>query len=95
MGQSELIEALEKLVVPASRGEIAKIMGEDPIKVSHWLARLVKHDEVETIKVGYEQAKEHNCKRRITLYYVKTEEVTKNNGRTTTKTRRTEIRTRS
>lgn len=90
MGQGEIIEVLEKLTKPCSRGEIAELMKEDPIKVSHWLAILVKHREVETMKINSDEAKEYGCRRRIKLYFMKSTEVNKN-GRT--KTTRREIST--
>jgi hypothetical protein len=81
MGQSELIEALEKLTKPCSRGEIANFMKEDPIKVSHWLATLVKHCEVMVQNLSrQEAAAKYNCKRGIRLYYVKQEDK-KQNGK--------------
>ena len=80
MGQEELIEILEKLVKPASRGEIAKIGGKNPIWVSHMLCKLIQHDEVACIEIDSEKAAGYNCRRKIRLYFLKGDD--KNNGRT-------------
>ena len=75
LGQAEIIEALEKLNKPCSRGEIAAIMGLDPIRVSHLLATLVKHEEVEVQIIDRHEASKYHCKRSIRLYQIKTSEV--------------------
>jgi len=77
IGQEELIEILEKLVKPASRGEIAKIGGKNPIWVSHMLCKLIQHDEVQCIEIDSEESAKFGCRRKIRLYYLK-KEVTKN-----------------
>lgn len=92
MGQGDILETLDKLNKPCSRGEIAKIMGLDPVKISHWLATLIKHHEVMIKEISRQEAAKYNCKRKIRLYYTKTWEEN-NNGRTKTTTRRTEIST--
>jgi hypothetical protein len=77
MGQEELIEILEKLTKPASRGEIAKIGNKDPIWVSHMLCKLIQHQEVFCIEIPSEESAKWGCRRKIRLYYLK-KEVTKN-----------------
>lgn len=73
IGQEELIEILEKLTKPASRGEIAKIGNKDPIWVSHMLSKLIQHNEVKYIEINSEEAGKFGCRRTIKLYYLEKE----------------------
>jgi hypothetical protein len=73
IGQEELIEILEKLTKPASRGEIAKIGHKNPIWVSHMLCKLIQHKEVFYTEINSEESARFGCRRTIKLYYLKKE----------------------
>ena len=75
IGQEELIDILDRLTKPASRGEIAKIGNKDPIWVSHMLCKLIQHNEVQCIEIDSEESAKFGCRRKIRLYYLKKEEV--------------------
>lgn len=76
MGQSEIIQVLEKAKKPLSRKEIAIALQEDAlkieaIKVSMLLKKMLKYSEIKCIEIDRSQAiKHYNCKRRMRLYYV-------------------------
>lgn len=71
MSQVEIIEVLEKFKKPMSRTEIAKVLEEDVVRVSHSIARLIKGKEIKIIEINREQAlATYHCKRRMRLYYV-------------------------
>lgn len=71
MSQQEVISVLEKFKKPMSRTEIANVLNQDIIMVSHALRRLVKGGEVKIIELDRHQAMERfHCKHRMRLYYV-------------------------
>jgi hypothetical protein len=77
MGQSEVLNVVEKAGKPLSLGEIAKELGYDVQArcchkgVSHAIAKLLKYRELKCIEIDRFQAKEkYNCDRRMRLYYV-------------------------
>ena len=70
MSQEEVIDLLERIKKPLSRGEIASKLNQDLSQVSHALMRLVKFHEVKIIEINSEQSLElYHCKRRMRLYY--------------------------
>lgn len=71
MSQQDVMDALEKIGKPVSRGEIAKFLKQDIVLVSHSIARLVKGNDIKIIEINREQAmKIYKCKRRMRLYYL-------------------------
>ncbi len=71
MGQAEVMELLEKMKEPLSRTDIANILKENTITVSHALQRLISYNEVKVIEISGEQALvKYKCKKRMRLYYV-------------------------
>ena len=71
MGQSDILEVLEKAKEPLSRGQIAQILNFDLVKVSHSISRLIKARDIKVIEINREQAmKKYKCKHRMLLYYV-------------------------
>ena len=71
MGQSEVLDILEKYKKPLSRTDIATMLEQDLVMVSHAIARLVKSHEIKIIEINSEQAlKLYKCKRRMRLYYL-------------------------
>ena len=71
MGQIDIIEVLEKSKKPISRSEIAKILNQDVVRVSHAIARLVKYNDIKVIEIDRNQAmKIYHCKRRMHIYYI-------------------------
>lgn len=72
MGQSEVINLLEKKKKPLSCREIAILIGDDPHKVGKDLNKMIKYKEVYTLEIDKDKAyKDYNCKKRMRLYYVK------------------------
>jgi len=72
MGQAQIIKILKKSKKPLSRGEIAYMLGESPIKISIILKKLLKFGEIKAIKLNRKKAKrKYNCKRTMRLYYLK------------------------
>jgi Mn-dependent DtxR family transcriptional regulator len=70
MSQLEVIELLEKIKKPLSRGEIVKLLNITDTLVSHAINKLVKYNEIKTIEINANQAmKRYHCKRRMRLYY--------------------------
>lgn len=74
MGQSEIIELLEKANKPLARCEICALLGEDGSKISHTLKKLVKYKEVKYVELDRSQIAEFyggkKPKRRMKLYYL-------------------------
>lgn len=74
MGQAEIIEVLINSEKPLNRGQIAKSIGVDPIKVSHILRRLLVCNDIECIEVDRNKAAEilnsESPLRRMRFYYI-------------------------
>lgn len=74
LGQGEIIKCLEKHKAPISRREIAEEIGDDVVKVSHLIRKLMDKKEVKCIEVDRVQAgKMLGLKspfRRTRFYYV-------------------------
>lgn len=71
MSQSDVLEVLEKVKRPMSRGEIAKELNDNPEHVSTSIKRLIKGKAVKIIEIDrYEALERYKCKRRMRLYYV-------------------------
>jgi TusA-related sulfurtransferase len=71
MSQEEILDVLQKEKKALSRGEIAKLLGDDPVHVSHSIARLIKNHQIKIIEINHVQAIErYNIKRRMRLYYI-------------------------
>ena len=71
IGQSEIIDLLEKEIEPVSLGEIAKILQQKPQKVSEDIRKLIKFKEVKYKEIDKTVAlKKYHCKRRMRIYYV-------------------------
>ena len=71
MSQSEIIDILEKIKRPMSRGEIAKELNQDCCLASHSIMRLVKSHSIKIIEIDrYEAMEKYKCKRRMRLYYI-------------------------
>ena len=74
MGQAEIIEVLLDSKKPLNRGQIAEIIGVDPIKVSHSLKKLLDWNEIECVEVDRNKSAELlNSKsplRRMRFYYI-------------------------
>jgi hypothetical protein len=71
MSQVDVIEVLEKYKKPLSRTDIAKILNESVILVSHAIARLIKGREIKIIEIDRNEAMRlYHCKRRMRLYYI-------------------------
>jgi len=71
MGQGEVIDCLKRAEEPLSRTEIADELGENPIKISNILAKLIKYHEVLIKEIDRVVAREkYGVKRRMNLYYI-------------------------
>ena len=71
MSQEDIICCLEKNKKPMSRGQIAKQLNFDAVRVSHALSKLLKSKEVKCQEITCEQAmKFYGCHRRMLIYYV-------------------------
>jgi repressor of nif and glnA expression len=71
MSQGDIIDVLEKIKRPMSRGEIAKELNDEGSHVSHSIARLIKGRCIKIIEIDRNEAlKRYKCKRRMRLYYV-------------------------
>ena len=71
MGQGEVIKFLEKQNKPMTRGEIAKGMGECPIKTSTLIRKLIKKKEILFKEIDRIEAFEyHKCYRRCKVYFL-------------------------
>lgn len=73
MGQSEVLEFLNKQERPFSLGEIANALGECSNKISHILRKLLKHNEIKCIEIDRNKVSkiitDYKIFRRIRLYY--------------------------
>lgn len=71
MGQQKVIDILEKAEKPLSRSEIAKLLDERNEKVSLWIKKMLRYNEIKCMEINRVQAKKHyNCKRRMRIYYI-------------------------
>lgn len=71
MSQSDVLDVLERIKRPLSRGEIARELNDDGAHVSHSIARLIKGRCIKIIEIDREEALvRFKCKRRMRLYYV-------------------------
>jgi predicted transcriptional regulator len=71
MAQSEIIELLEKQTQPLSVGEIARLLGAVPTKISRDLNKLIQYHEVMYKEVDTKTAMEkYKCKRRMRIYFM-------------------------
>lgn len=71
MGQSEILDILEREKKPLSRTQIAKFLHQDVTLVSRVIARMIKNESVKIVEISREQAKVmFNCRRRMRMYYV-------------------------
>jgi len=72
MGQAEVIDILEKIGEPLSRTEIASLLGENPVKISECIRKLIHNGDVDCIEIGRKEArKKYNSKRRLRIYKIK------------------------
>tara|TARA_R100001530_G_scaffold112862_1_gene79824 strand:+ start:2064 stop:2303 length:240 start_codon:yes stop_codon:yes gene_type:complete len=74
MGQGEIIKFLEGCNEPVTRKQIAEGMDENPIKISHLIASLLKWSEIEFIEYSGKEVKEkagYSSGRRTRFYYLK------------------------
>lgn len=70
MGQSDIIELLEKSDRPLSRSEIAQQLNSAPSKISVLLKSLIDWNEIMFEEIDKELAlKKYNCKKRMKLYF--------------------------
>jgi predicted Zn-ribbon and HTH transcriptional regulator len=70
MSQEEVIKVLKKSKEPLSRGDIAKCLNEDAVKISHILQKLLKYNDIKCIELDrYQAMAKYNCQRRIRVYY--------------------------
>jgi Mn-dependent DtxR family transcriptional regulator len=66
-----VLEVLEKVKKPMSRGQIAQMLGFDAVTVSHAIARLLKGNDIKCMEIDCEEAmKFYNCHRRMKIYYL-------------------------
>ena len=66
-----MIDCLKRAEEPLSRTEIADELGENPIKISNILAKLIKYHEVLIKEIDRVVAREkYGVKRRMNLYYI-------------------------
>lgn len=71
MGQSDIIEVLERIKKPMARCEIARELNANQELISHNIARLVKNNSIKIIEIDrIEAMKLYHCKRRMRLYYI-------------------------
>jgi len=71
MSQQDVIKILEKNKKPLAVIDIAKLINDDPYKVSKELARMLKYSEVYFIEIDrFEAMKRYNCKRRMRLWFL-------------------------
>lgn len=74
MGQTEILECLEKHKFPISRKQISEELDYDPIKVSHLIQKLLKKAEIKCIELDRIQAGKmlglNRIFRRTRFYYV-------------------------
>lgn len=74
MGQEEVIKILEKNKKPMSRSQIAEGLELDPIKVSHILRILLKHNDIKCFELDRFQAAQYLDRdrphRRTRFYYL-------------------------
>lgn len=71
MSQEEVISVIVKIKKPLSRTEIAKILNQDVIRVSHALQKLLKAKEIKSTEIDREKAMiRYGSKRRMRLYYL-------------------------
>lgn len=71
MSQSDILDVLERVKRPLSRGEIANELKDDGTHVSHSIARLIKGHCIKILEIDRNEAlKRFKCKRRMRLYYV-------------------------
>ncbi len=76
VGQGDVIKFLEICDKPVTRTQIAEGMAENPIKVSHILANLIKWGEVHFVEYSGDRVKElagYFSGRRTRFYFVKKE----------------------
>lgn len=74
MGQTEVVKFLEGCDKPVTRRQIAEGLKEDPVKISHILADLLRWSEAEFIEYSGEQVKKlagYSTGRRTRFYFVK------------------------
>lgn len=70
MGQSDIIELLEKSDRPLSRSEIAQELNSAPSNISVLLKTLLDWNEIMFEEIDKELAlKKYNCKKRMKLYF--------------------------
>lgn len=74
ISQQEVIELLEKEEKPLSRGQIAEKLDQDPIKVSHRINKLLKHNEISCVELDRNEVRKLLPKmrvfRRMRFYYI-------------------------
>lgn len=74
MVQSLIIDVLIKSSIPLNRGQIAEQLGEDAIKISHSLKKLLRWKDIECIEVDRNKAAEllnsDSPLRRMRFYYI-------------------------
>lgn len=67
-----MLDLLEKQDNPLSLGEIAKLLNDDPKKISKDLNKMLQYNEVCSIEIDRKKAMLHyKCKHRMRLYFVK------------------------
>lgn len=72
MGQAEVIDLLEKIGEPLSRTEIASLLGENPLKISECIRKLLLIGDIDSIEIDRKIAmKKYNSKRRLRIYKIK------------------------
>lgn len=70
MGQSDIIELLEKSDHPLSRSEIADVLKVQPSTISMLINKLIKYNEILFEEIDKEMAlKKYGCKKRMRLYF--------------------------
>lgn len=71
MSQEDILNVLKKYNKPMSRSEIAKVLSDDLVHVSHLIFKLIKSNHIKIIEIDrYEAMKRCNCKKRTRLYYI-------------------------
>ena len=74
MGQFEICELLKNYKKPLPRFMIARLLNEDPNKVSKLLNKLLDHNEIKCIEIDRIEAKklfgDNSPYRRLRLYYL-------------------------
>lgn len=72
MGQSEILDFLQKQKVPLSSKEISEQMGIRESTILDKLRNMIKYSEVNCMELNKDLSmKFYKCKRRMRLYYVK------------------------